>query len=236
MQEVFIEVSKAVFAICDSESMYIYNLMEYVHSRKGEEFEVQAFTGVESLCACDERETIEILLISGKLLCEQVRELQIRKVMVLSEGEQICELSEYSAVYKYQPADSLIAEVMDSYARVKEAPAAALFKPEVEVTGIYSPVKRTGKTSFALTLGQLLASTKAVLYLNLEEYAGGEHYFSKEQEQNLGDLLYYSKQETGNLGLRISMMTGRLETWIYTSDSGGTGSAGGHSRRVAAAV
>ena len=51
MQEVFIEVSKAVFAICDSESMYIYNLMEYVHSRKGEEFEVQAFTGVESLCA-----------------------------------------------------------------------------------------------------------------------------------------------------------------------------------------
>ena len=52
MQEVFIEVSKAVFAICDSESMYIYNLMEYVHSRKGEEFEVQAFTGVESLCAC----------------------------------------------------------------------------------------------------------------------------------------------------------------------------------------
>ena len=52
MQEVFIEVSKAVFAICDSESMYIYNLMEYVHSRQGEEFEVQAFTGVESLCAC----------------------------------------------------------------------------------------------------------------------------------------------------------------------------------------
>ena len=26
MQEVFIEVSKAVFAICDSESMYIYNM------------------------------------------------------------------------------------------------------------------------------------------------------------------------------------------------------------------
>ena len=80
MQEVFIEVSKAVFAICDSESMYIYNLMEYVHSRKGEEFEVQAFTGVESLCACAKEKTIEILLISGKLLCEQVRELQIRKV------------------------------------------------------------------------------------------------------------------------------------------------------------
>ena len=48
--------------------------------------------------------------------------------------------------------------------------------------------------------------------------------------------LYYSKQETGNLGLRISMMTGQIGNMDYTSDSGGTGSAGGHSRRVAAAV
>lgn len=80
MQEVFIEVSKAVFAICDSESMYIYNLMEYVHSRKGEEFEVQAFTGVESLCACAKEKTIEILLISGKLLCEQVRNRRSAKL------------------------------------------------------------------------------------------------------------------------------------------------------------
>ena len=163
MQEVFIEVSKAVFAICDSESMYIYNLMEYVHSRKGEEFEVQAFTGVESLCACAKEKTIEILLISGKLLCEQVRELQIRKVMVLSEGEQICELSEYSAVYKYQPADSLIAEVMDSYARVKEAPAAALFKPEVEVTGIYSPVKRVSYRVDRTRVGQVTDYDKLTL-------------------------------------------------------------------------
>ena len=197
MQEVFIEVSKAVFAICDSESMYIYNLMEYVHSRKGEEFEVQAFTGVESLCACAKEKTIEILLISGKLLCEQVRELQIRKVMVLSEGEQICELSEYSAVYKYQP------EVMDSYARVKEAPAAALFKPEVEVTGIYSPVKRTGKTSFALTLGQLLASTKAVLYLNLEEYAGFDVLMNRQFEGDISNLMYFSDQQSGLYSARL---------------------------------
>ena len=99
--------------------MYIYSLMEYVQSRRGEEFEVQAFTGVDSLCAYAKEKTIEILLIAGRLVCEQVKELSIRKVMVLSEGEQICELSEYSAVYKYQPADSLIAEVMDAYARVK---------------------------------------------------------------------------------------------------------------------
>ena len=66
-----------------------------------------------------------------------------------------------------------------------------------------------------MELGKELAEKGPVLYLNLEEYAGGEHYFSKEQEQNLGDLLYYSKQETGNLGLRISMMTGQIGNMDY---------------------
>lgn len=189
--------------------MYIYSLMEYVQSRRGEEFDVQAFTGVDSLCAFAREKSIEILLISGRLMCQQVKELSIRKVMVLSEGEQICELSEYSAVYKYQPADSLIAEVMDSYARVKEKPSAALFKPEVEVIGIYSPVKRTGKTSFALTLGQLLASMKAVLYLNLEDYAGFEELMGKHFAADISDLMYFSGSGKGNL---ISKLGGLVQT------------------------
>jgi len=84
--------------------------------------------------------------------------------------------------------------------------AKTLRKTRGSLIGVYSPIHRIGKTKYALELGKELAEKGPVLYLNLEEYAGGEHYFSKEQEQNLGDLLYYSKQETGNLGLRISMM------------------------------
>ena len=41
-----------------------------------------------------------------------------------------------------------------------------------EETYVYSPVKRCGKTCFALTLGQILAKRQSVLYLNLEECAG----------------------------------------------------------------
>lgn len=202
-------MGKGVFAICDPESMYIYSLMEYVQSRRGEEFDVQAFTGTDSFCAYAKEKKIEILLIAGRLMCEQIQELCIRKIMVLSEGEQICELSEYSAIYKYQPADSLIAEVMDAYARVKEKPKAALFKPEVEVIGIYSPVKRTGKTSFALTLGQLLAGMKAVLYLNLEDYAGFEELMGKQFSGDISDLMYFSGSGKGNL---LSKLGGLVQT------------------------
>lgn len=65
------------------------------------------------------------------------------------------------------------------------------------------------KTSFALTLGQILAKEKAVLYLNLEEYAGFEELMGKGFSQNLSDLLYFVRQENGNL---IYKMNGMIQT------------------------
>ena len=73
----------------------------------------------------------------------------------------------------------------------ERAVAKTLRKTRGSLIGVYSPIHRIGKTKYALELGKELAEKGPVLYLNLEEYAGGEHYFSKEQEQNLGDLLYY---------------------------------------------
>lgn len=84
-----------------------------------------------------------------------------------------------------------------------------------ELIGIYSPVHRIGKTRFALELGRELARKEPVLYLNLEEYAGGSYYFPDETGQTLADLLYYARQEKGNLGLRISTMAGQDEELDY---------------------
>ena len=48
-----------------------------------------------------------------------------------------------------------------------------------------------------------------MLYLNLEEYAGTEYYFSECHGKTLADLIYYTRQGKGNPGLQISMMTGQ---------------------------
>ena len=77
------------------------------------------------------------------------------------------------------------------------------------VIGIYSPIHRIGKTQFALELGKELSKKEPVLYLNLEGYAGST-YFQEHQEQDLASLLYYARQETGNLGLKISMLAGQI--------------------------
>ena len=84
-----------------------------------------------------------------------------------------------------------------------------VLKKTTVIYGIYSPVGRCLKTSFALTLGQILAKEKAVLYLNLEEYAGFEELMGKGFSQNLSDLLYFVRQENGNL---IYKMNGMIQT------------------------
>ena len=38
--------------------------------------------------------------------------------------------------------------------------------------GVYSPIGRCGKSSFAFTLGQVLAREEKVLYITLEEFSG----------------------------------------------------------------
>ena len=41
-------MKKSIFAVCDLEASYAYNLMEAIDERQGMSFEVQAFTNVES--------------------------------------------------------------------------------------------------------------------------------------------------------------------------------------------
>lgn len=84
-----------------------------------------------------------------------------------------------------------------------------------ELIGVYSPVHRIGKTRFALELGRELSKKEPVLYLNLEEYAGGSYYFPDQTDQTLADLLYYARQEKGNLGLRISTLVGQDQDLDY---------------------
>lgn len=198
-------MKKPIFAVCDLEAAYAYHLMERSNGKPGMPFEMQAFTNIKSLGLYASQHEIWILLISAKAMCPEVKDMNIRKIMILSEGEIIEELAEYPAVYKYQSSDSLIAEVMGYYSR-QEAAAdpLAVMKKDVELIGVYSPVRRTLKTSFALTLGQVLAQGRTVLYINLEAYSGMEELLRKEFDTDITDLMYFVKEGNGNVIYKLN--------------------------------
>lgn len=71
---------------------------------------------------------IELLLISQKAMCRQVQELEIGKIVILSEGVHPPDLDRYPSVYKYQASSDVVREVMACYGAEKAvAPAVFLY-------------------------------------------------------------------------------------------------------------
>lgn len=162
MQEVSIE--KKYFAVCDLEVDYALNFMDYMNRKKNIPFEIQAFTSVENLIAYGKQTHIELLLISGRAMCREVRDLDIGKIIILSEGVHPPELDQYPSVYKYQSSD-VLREVMAMLWRRKKTVAdqIAVLKKTTEIIGIFSPLGRCLKTSFALTLDRYLPKNEPFL-------------------------------------------------------------------------
>lgn len=200
---------KNIFAVCDLEKDYARNFMEHVNQKKNLPFEVQAFTNVENLIAFGRENHIELLLISAEAMCREIEELKPGKIIVLSENSCFSRQETYPSVYKYQSSSELVREVMACYGEERAVLPEQLpfLKKKTEILGVYAPVNRCLKTSFALTIGQLLAKNRSVLYLNLEEYAGFEELFGKSFSHNLSDLLYHVRQGTGNFSVKMSSMT-----------------------------
>ncbi len=208
-------MKRNIFAICDLEKEYAVNFMECLNRKKSIPFEIQAFTSVESLSSFASENRIELLLISERAMCPQVRLLDIGTVVILSE-EIPAEGQKPPAVYKYQSQDKLIREVMACYGNASDpVPLASMLpKRSTEIIGVYSPLHRCLKTSIALALGQIMAREKAVLYLNLEEYSGFEEMMGETYEVDLADLIYYARQEDSDLTRKMAAMirsTGRLD-------------------------
>lgn len=204
-------MKKSIFAVCDLEASYACNLTEYMNERKNTPFEVQAFTNLESLGEFTSKNHIELLLISTEAMCDAVKDMDIERIIILSDGEAVENLDENPCVYKYQSSDSLVAEVMNFYAKSKPGINSRFWGgSKVRIIGVYSPLNRVGKTMFALTLGEILGEKEKVLYLNLEDYNGFETIFSTNYRSDLSDLIYFARQKEGNL---IYKLNGMLQTF-----------------------
>ena len=80
---------------------------------------------------------------------------------------------------------------------------------------IASGVGRTQKTSFALTMGQILAKERAVLYLNMESYSGFERLLECSYDRGMSDILYYARQENQGIIYKLGGMVQSMQNLDY---------------------
>lgn len=206
---------KQNLAVYMQDSDYGGRLTGYLMLYQKFPFQVVTFTKSEILAQYAQKERIDVLLVGQSVLTKDIAELPVRRILVLTE-ERDAELCvgterELKTVYKYQSMEAIAGAVTECYE--------AFLPPDQEGTpeqyladyvGVYSPVRRCGKTLFSLVYAQLLSKSKRVLYLSLEYYAGMEQLYAGETGADLADALYYMQQ--GTLTERLGELTGHWGT------------------------
>ena len=150
-------MNKSVLAICDAEESYVRRLSDVLSQKSMFPFQIQAFSDPEQLRAFADDQAVEILLIEGASLNPEVESIPQGKLILLSDGNSPQGKEAYPSVYKYQSASRILREVMACYSESEHAVLPSVARKELEIIGIYSPVGRTLKTTFAITLGQILS-------------------------------------------------------------------------------
>lgn len=202
-----------ILAVCDTEETYASKLADYINRKDSFPFQARFFTSMEKVTDFCQRQKIEVLLISEKWDLSKLKQEGINKIFILQESAG-SENSLYHVIWKYQSSESLLKEVLSVLAKEPGKSAHIMRKQNLHVTGFYSPVKRSLQTTFALTMGQLLAKREKVLYVNMESFSGLERLLGKEFSHDLSDLLYYLQNGKNNIAYYLSSITeqvGNLE-------------------------
>jgi ATPases involved in chromosome partitioning len=196
--------------ICDREKGYADAFARYIMQKEELALQVQTCSDLSHVLSIQEQEGIDYLFISSGYPPGDRGQAEAGTVFVLTEDEEDTLLEGETQVYKYQSGDELLAELIRKCSNGENAENTflkRLRKKQAKIIGIYSPVHRVGKTSYALRLGRKLSEEANVLYLNLETYGGvGGHF--QEGGQTLSDVLYYARQEKSNLGLMLTTLVG----------------------------
>lgn len=201
--------------ICDSEEGYAQALAMYFMRKKELAVEVQVCSTVTQVMELEKTKKIHLLFLAGEYAKEAKGKLQAEKIFLLTTGTE--EADGENQVYKYQSGEKIVEDMIricGPEASENESIYKGGRKQGGKIIGIFSPVHRIGKTTYGLKLGEEMAATENVLYLNLEIYGGiGGHF--EEGEQTLADVLYYARQEKGNLGLLLTTVVKHRKNLDY---------------------
>lgn len=191
-----------ILAICDAQEAYASKLVNYINLKEGFPFQARYFSTPEKLNEFSKQQEVEVVLISEEFADMPGTECLADKRICLKENASLPDIGQ-ETVWKYQSCEDMMKEILALLAKEPGKYSHIARKQKLKVIGFYSPIKRGMQTSFALTMGQLLAKRGKTLYLNMEACSGLDALIGHEFVKDLSDLLYYL--QNGNNGISYYM-------------------------------
>lgn len=219
-------MNKPILMLCDKEEDYALGLMKYLCSKGDMPFEVHTFTNIRHAGNFLDKTTPNCLIMTPDFLGSDryecaLKDKELSKFLLMQEKEEVENKAEeregFKKIYKYQSAESIWKEVLSSCLheevadyfpkRTKNAP--------MKIIGIYTPIHKCLQTTFAVTLGQILARNQDVLYLNFEFYSGFSRLLNQEFQSDLSDLVYFFSCVREKFSVKLSSITEQLGDMDY---------------------
>lgn len=194
-----------ILALYDTEVEYAQLLTEFMKRHKDLPWKVHTYTSIDELLKA-EKAPFELLVVSESAYCEALQTLEPLRIVVLNESG-VVRWENIPCVDKYQQAEEVLRCLLGVYMETADTRLPRL-KRNCSTTfiGNYSPVHRSMQTSFALTMGQILAREHSTLYLNFEHYVGVAELLPDMQTLDMADLLYFLNAEKEKFRLRLQTM------------------------------
>lgn len=198
--------TKDILVLCDTEEEYAWLMTDYLKLHKELPWEIHTYTATTMLMQQEKKTDITMLVVAESAYVEEMKSLKPHCTVILNESG-IMKWGELQNVNKYQQADNVLRSLLEIYTDISDGQLPKLtgdFK--TKFIGIYSPVRRCMQTSFALTMGQMLAMESRTLYLNFEHYVGITELLPDMQTRDMADLLYFLSGDKDKFRLRIQTM------------------------------
>lgn len=202
--------------LCDPEEDYAQHMADFLRRKKDMDWEVRIFTVREELQKFSAEETIEILLVAESVYGDYIKDLPVKLSVLLNESGMLKE-NKLANIDKYQPAEAVWQELLSYYMEKNgERYPKIGSRKNGKLIGFYSPIRRCLQSTFALTMGQLLAEKYATLYVSFEFFAGLEEWQDRER-QDLSVLLYYQQNRPDSFGTQLQTLVKKVGKLDYVS-------------------
>lgn len=214
-----------ILAIYDLEKKYVKKLAAFFESRTGMPFRILGFDNLDKLIRFLSKERAAVLLIGEDEWQPEITDLAQQTILLTDQKEKErlegdLREEEFPAVCKYQSGEAIAKKVLSICALTKATIVPLCGDKErrstkAEVVGVYTPVKRSLQTSFAIVYSLLKGKNKKTLYLNFEVFSGFCTWFEREYGTDLMDLMYFLDGPEDKFLLKLAGMAERFADFSY---------------------
>ena len=204
-KEVFL--GNGLITLLDTDWKYAHCLSDYLEAHTGIGFQTTTFTDISDFLNFFRNGHTNILLISEALFNDlSLQRVSYDNLFILStqshEHSVIKDNISFEMFFKYQSAECLVHKIMSNITITSSTYKINRLKNLPVITGVYSPIKRCGKTSFSVALAMLYSMSDSALFITFDENAN-EYLTFNSSDKNLSDLMFYFIEDNSSLCGRL---------------------------------